>query len=177
MMSSACARAREKEARDVARVDRLDEQLDPGFLQLERGEFQVGDEGGALTLGGGVGTHARQAVQLLALQRLRVFDRLAHAVLKFADAIGMAGDAAFAFIPIPGGQVVQHLGETVLLQRLGELLLGVRVREHVLHALEARSRRGGEAVHERMLVEEQGEIRAELGHGDTRNWRMDGGRV
>jgi hypothetical protein len=54
------------------------------------------------------------------------------------------------------------------LQRIGELLFREVIREQVLHTFETRTRRRGKAVHERMLVEEQREIRTELRHGRIR---------
>jgi len=71
-------RARQVEAGDVARVDGLDEELDALAREAVGGEAQVGDEGLAQLLGRDVlRRDAREAVDLLAAERLRVLDGLA----------------------------------------------------------------------------------------------------
>ena len=87
----------EEEARNVARVDRLDQQPDAGLLQPLRGECQVVDEDvlqhGAIDA---LRRDAGQAIDLLAAERLRIGDRLVDAVAEFVDAVRQYGDAALA---------------------------------------------------------------------------------
>ena len=78
-----------------------------------------------------------EAVHLRAAERLRVVNRKANAVLELAYPIGQTGDAPLAGVPVPGGQVMEHLGQPVLMKRVRKLLLPERVREHELDAVEA----------------------------------------
>jgi hypothetical protein len=163
------------EARDVVRVDRLDQELDARTRQLARGEAQVLDERRAHARGILARRRdARQAIDLRALERARIVDRLSHAVPEFAHARRLARDAAVALRPIAGRQVVQHLREAVAPQALDQRLLRVGVREQVLDAGEARAHGGVEAVEEIDLVVEQREIGGEPGHG--RDARRNGKR-
>jgi hypothetical protein len=101
-------RAVQREARDVEAVARLDEQADAFAPERIGREAQVVDHRDERLVACRAGRrNADQAVQLRHLQRLRIFDRAADAVLEFADAIGQARDPALALIPV-GGQVVQH---------------------------------------------------------------------
>ena len=78
-----------------------------------------------------------EAVHLRAAERLRVVNRKANAVLELACPIGQTGNASLAGVPVPGGQVMEHLGQPVLMKRVRKLLLPERVREHELDAVEA----------------------------------------
>ena len=109
-------RPAEVEARNVAGVDRLDQQPDArraaagpprsaGWRRTSRAAPSASTPGGAMP---------DEAIDLRAAERLRVVDRLADAVLEFADPIGEAGDPALAFRPVAGRQIVQHLHERVL---------------------------------------------------------------
>src|SRR4030095_15453870 len=87
-----------------------------------------------------------------------------YAVAELGHAVGMAGDATLARLPMAGGQVVQYLPQTVGAQGRGQILLGKGIGKQVLHGVEARGPGGGEALHEGQLGEEHGEIGGELGH-------------
>jgi hypothetical protein len=106
------------------------------------------------------------AIDLRASQRLRVVDCPCDAVLKFADALGMTGDAALAGRPIARRQVVQHLDQPVAQQPLGDLLLRIRVRKEILDAGEARFRGRLEAVEKIDFVVQHREVGGELGHDE-----------
>ena len=56
-----------------------------------------------------------EAVHLRAAERLRVVNRKANAVLELACPIGQTGNASLAGVPVPGGQVMEHLGQPVLM--------------------------------------------------------------
>src|SRR6476620_7558734 len=63
-------RARQVKTRNIAGIDRLDEQLDSGFLELQRRELEIADECRALP----IFSRTRradpcEAVQLLAVER------------------------------------------------------------------------------------------------------------
>src|SRR5204862_6843166 len=108
---------------------RLDQEPDARSAELLGGEAQVRHERRAELLRIGIRRRdARQAVDLRAAERLRVVDRLADTVLKLADALRVAGEAAAAARRVAGRQVVQHLRELVPREPLGELLLGIGVR-------------------------------------------------
>ena len=162
-------RARQEEAGNVEGVDRLDQQLDAGVLQLVGGEAQVVDERRAAAFSGRHAGGAMPARQLSCLQpsALRVVDGLADAVLEFADAVRVAGDAALAGGPVAGGQVVQHLRQAVCASsrsrelRPSDTAYGNRI----LDAVEAGLRGALEAVEEVDLVEEHREIGCKLRHG------------
>src|SRR5205807_8755884 len=94
-----------------------------------------------------------------------IVDRLANAILKFADTVGLAGVAAIALRPIAGGQVMQHLCQTIRLEAVGKLLLRIWIREEVFDAFEARVLRRLEAVEKVDLVEQHRQIGVEFRHG------------
>jgi hypothetical protein len=128
-------------------------------------ELQVVDNG----LGDLVGIHAlggntRQAIDLLATEGGGVFNRLADAVLEFADAIRQAGDAALAASPVAGRQVVQDLGQAVGLELVREFVLVVGVGKQVFNALEAILGGRCEAVQEIDFVVEHRQVGSEFRH-------------
>src|SRR5260370_23925694 len=103
-------RVAEVEARDVARVDRLDEEPDPLRPQRAGGETQVVDEGRVDALGIDVRAgDAGEAVELGATERFRVLDGLAYAVAELAHAIRQARDPALSFRPVAARPALQHL--------------------------------------------------------------------
>ena len=155
------------EAGDVVGVDVLGQQLDAGGLQLVGGELEVGDDGVQhLVCIGALGRNADQAVDLLAAEGGGVVDGLADAVLEFADAIRVGGDAALACGPVAGRQVVQDLGQAVALELVGQFVLVVGVGEQVLNALEAVLGSRCEAVHEVDFVVEHRQVGSEFRHAD-----------
>src|SRR3546814_13783347 len=93
-----------------------------------------------------------------------VIDRLASAVLELADAVRQAGDAALAAIPVAGRHVVQHLGQLVHLQRLGQHFLPEGVGKEVLDAPEAILGGCGKAIEEVVFAVEHGEVGGKLGN-------------
>ena len=108
---------------------------------------------------------AGETIDLRALQGGCILDRLADAVLKFADAIGQAGDAALALGPIAGGQVMQHLREPIRRGSSASVLLGVGIGEQVFDAVEACVLRRLETVEKVDLVEQHRQIGVEFRHG------------
>ena len=108
-------------------------------------------------------------MHLLAAQRHRVVDRLAHGLLKLARRGPDRTQPAVAGIEVPGRHVEQHHLETILADDLGELVLVVSVGKQELDALEPSPRRGAEAVQEVHLVEHHGQVGVELRHGLLRS--------
>src|SRR5579859_3384076 len=107
--------AADVESGDVAGVDRLEEEANPGRPEARGGEAQILDQRLANRLRmRAARRNAGEAVQLLAAERARVLDRAPDAVLELADALGVASDAALAGGPVAGRQVVQDLRQTVL---------------------------------------------------------------
>ena len=156
---------RDVEARDVALVDRLEQELDAGVGEARRRVLQVRDQR-RLQRGG---VHARrrdagEAVDLRAAERLPVADRGRDRGAELVDPVGQAADAALAARPVAGRQVEQRLREAVRRQRLGDDLGRVLVGAHVLDRREAVGGGRGEAVEEGVLLVEEGEVGGELRH-------------
>ena len=105
-----------------------------------------------------------KAIDLSAIEGLCVVDGLADAVLKFGDAIRIAGDAALSCFPVSSGQVEQDLGQAVLVETLGDIVLLERIREEILDSPEARFGRRRKAVQKRRLREEHREIGVKFRH-------------
>ena len=123
-------RVAQKEVRDVASVDRFDQQADAGRFELRRGALKIPDERGAHVGRVGAGRrHAGEAIELRAAERRGVVNRAIDAFVEFPHPIRMTGNPAFAGLPVPGRQVVQHLREPVVGERLLERGLVVFVRE------------------------------------------------
>ena len=81
---------------------------------------------------------AREAIDLRALERVGVADRLFDALRELGRPIGMAGDASLAGRPVAGREVVQDLRQPVLPQRLPEQRRFVVVGKQILDAGKAR---------------------------------------
>ncbi len=111
---------------------------------------------------------ADQAVELAHAQHLGVLDGFAHAVLEFADAVRVAGNAALARIPLAGRQVVQHQVELEAVQAVRDLVRVKRIGKQEFHAAEARARGGFEAVEKTDFVEQHGEVCRKFGHESLR---------
>src|SRR5882672_7137843 len=150
---------------NVVSVDRLGQQAQSRALEGGGREFQVGNEGRAHPLGiYSRGRNPGEAIQLFDAQRPRISDRLADTLLEFSHAIRMAGDAAFAGGPLAGRQVVQDQFEAMRAQTRGELVGRVLVRKQKLDGTKPGLRGRLEAIQERPLVEQHGQIGSELGH-------------
>ena len=155
----------QEEAGNIDRVDRLDQKLDPLPGERIRGEAQIADQHLVeIDRVRAVRRDADEAVELTAIERLGVVDGARDAVAKLLDPVGQDGDAALARRPIAGGQIVQHLRQPVLVQLLAQLGLVEIIREQIFHPAEARSLGGGEAIEERLLAEQHGEIGGKFGH-------------
>ena len=76
----------------------------------------------------------------------------------------MAGHPALARVPVAGGEVVQHLGEAVLVESRPQVFLVIVVGKQILDAPESRIGGGAEAVHEGDLVEHHRQIGSKFRH-------------
>ena len=159
MIASPCRDVVEEEARNIATVDRLDQQADAGLLQSLGGERQVLDEDvlqrGAIHA---LRRDAGKAIDLAAAERPGIGDRRVDAAAKLVDAVGQDGDAALAARPVAGRQVEQHLRQPVLLEPCRDHLRRMIVGPDIFDALEAGARGGVEAVEELMLAKEHRQI-------------------
>ena len=131
-----------------------------------RSEAQIGHEN-LMQLGRiGIGRRdADEAIQLPTIQRLRIIDGAGHAVAKFNDPIPQDRDAPLAGGPVAGRKIMQHLSQTIARQLLAQHRLVAVIGKEILHCGEAGGLRGREAIRERQLVEEHGEVGGKLGHG------------
>jgi hypothetical protein len=84
--------------------------------------------------------------------------------LELRHPVGQDRDAALAGAPVARRQIVQDLGQTVLGQLLGQLVLVVSVGEEILDPGEAGLGRGGKSVEEIDLVEHHGQVGREIRH-------------
>src|SRR3954471_6669636 len=160
----------EEGARNAARVERLDHQLDAHFVETPRGVAHV----------------RHQHVEMLAIDRRqagnavepraadpgRVVDGTVDAVPELALAAWQAGDAALAAGEIAGRQVVQHHLDTGRAGGRCQLVSGVGVGKLVLDVAEAGGARGGDAIREVVLDVQGGEIGGELRHNGQNNLNL-----
>ena len=109
--------------------------------------------------------HARHDVQRAALQHLGVVERLVERGGELGLAAGQGGQPALALAPVARRQVEQRLRELVLLELGGDVGGRRLVGEQDLDGLEAVRGGGAEALQERHLLVDPGEIGGELGHG------------
>ena len=140
----------QEEAGNIDRVDRLDQQPDPLPGERIRREAQIADQH-LVELGciGAIGRDADEAVELTAIERLGVIDGARDAVAKLVDPVRQNGDAALAGRPIARGKIVQHLGQSVLVQLLAQLGLVEIIGKQIFDPAEAGGLGGGEAIEER----------------------------
>ena len=102
----------QEEARDVARVDRLDQEADAGLAQARRRVAQVADERRVQEAPvGPLRRSAGEAVHLPAAEGGRVPDGAVDALAELLLAARQARDAALALRPVAGRKVVEHLLE------------------------------------------------------------------
>jgi hypothetical protein len=158
-------RRRQEEARNIARIDHLDLQLDPGIFQLRRGKFHVGHEHVVRLLRLDALRNAGENIDLRAFERRRIGDGLVDAGFEFIDAVRKRRDAALAARPIAGRQIVQDLGEIVGLQLGDDLFRREVVGEEIFDALEACFRRCVEALQKADFVEQHTQVSRKFRHG------------
>src|SRR5450830_1351312 len=153
-------------AGDVEGVDRFDHETNLLSRQARGRKAQVFHHAGVgLVFRDRGRLDAHQAVQLPDAQRLGIGDGLAHAVLEFALARRVAGDAPLAPFPVAGGEIVQHQLQAVLVELLGDAACFEGVWEQEFHALEAGPGGFAEAVEEVHFVEQHGQIGCQFRHG------------
>src|SRR5206468_5271232 len=100
----------QKEAGNVARIDRLDDELYARLFQARCGVSQVGQECSTSVLWiQARWCNARQTIHRLAAKGDGVFDRASDARLEFFSTPGEAGNTAFARVPVARRKIVQHL--------------------------------------------------------------------
>ena len=158
-------RAVQVEAGNVEGVDGLDQQAQIGRAQRRCGKAQVVHEGAAQQRGIGTGRRlAGQAVELGHAQRMAIGHGLGHAGAELVHAVGVAGNAALARIPVAGRQVVQHDLQAVGVHALLDLFDRMGVGKQEFHGLEAGARRALEAVEEGHLGEQHAEVGSKTGH-------------
>jgi hypothetical protein len=120
----------QEEAGDIDRIDRLDQEPDPLPGKRIGREAQIADqhlvEFGCI---GAIGRDADEAVQLTAIERFGVIDGACDAIAKLLNPVGQNGNAALTCTPIARGKVVQHLGQSMLVQLLAQLGLVEIIRE------------------------------------------------
>ena len=154
----------EEVARPVARIDRLDQQRDV-LLGREIGRLhEIADEDG---LAGGPLLRrelARQHMDLPPADRDHIVERLPEQDREFSLAARHAGEPELTGLHIAGRRVEAEHGQAVLFELRLHRARGVVVGKLQLDRGEARGRRGREALHERSLGEQVGEIGGKAGH-------------
>jgi hypothetical protein len=98
------------------------------------------------------------------LQHPGVVEPLVERGRELGLAAGQGGDPALALAPVARRQVEQCLREPVLLELGGDVGGRRLVGQQDLHGLEAVRGGGAEALQERHLLVDPGEIGGELGH-------------
>ena len=156
----------EEIARDVAVVDRLDDDGD-AFARQPLGRMpQIRDID---ALGLRPVASGRQypghCVQQLAVGRLGVAERRFDPVTEFLLAPHQGGSAALAGRPVAGGHVEQRLDKPVTVQLLGDDLGRMLIRGEILDRLEAAFGGGGETVEKPEFLKDEAEIGGEFRHG------------
>ena len=127
---------------------------------------QVVDEGLVHRLGGhACRRNAGEAVQLLAAEGLCVFDCATDTVLKLANPRRIAGNAALTRVPVACGQVVQHQRKPAAIQSLRDRVLVEGIGKLEFDPFKSRIGSSLEAVEKIVLVEQQGDVGGEPGHG------------
>src|SRR5690242_5070343 len=116
------ARAVDKEPRNVAAVDRLEEEADLRRLELLRGILQVLDQHAAGSLRRDPARRdSGQTIELRTAESPGVVDRLHDALAKFRDAVRLAGYSPVAARPVAGREIMENELEAVVLQRGGDV--------------------------------------------------------
>ena len=146
-------------ARNVTRVDCLNEQRDVVLCEFLAGKAQIGNVGLAhLFFAHSAWLQSCHAMQLLAIERQRVVDRLSDVVLKLPVACRVARHATVARLPIARRHVEQHHLELVAMNLLLQQAFVKGVREQEFDTLETGLGRGIEAVGKIDLVKHHGKI-------------------
>jgi hypothetical protein len=155
----------EKIAGDVARVDRLDQELEPFTRSEIGGAAQIGDEHRLpfrLVVAGR--PNARQNMEALAAGGARIAEGALEIGEKGRFPSRQSGKAAIALLAIAGGQVEERQREAMAAEPLGDgvgrRLIGIEA----FDAAKAARRRRFEAVEERQLLKQEMEIGGELRH-------------
>src|SRR5665213_571302 len=155
----------QEEAGNVAGVDRLDQKPNTLAGKGVRRESQIPQQHFIQFKTVCVdGRDADQAIELTAIQGFGVIDGTPHAIAEFVDPIRKDGEAPLAGAPIARGEIVQDLGQSMLLQLLAQHRLFEIIGEQIFHAAEAGGLGRGETVEERQLVEEHREIGGKFRH-------------
>jgi len=156
----------EEEARDVTGIDGFDQQLDVLLRKGIRCVAEVFNKHCAkLSRIGTCGGDSRKAVHLAAIECFCIVDSAFDAIAEFSDAIRKYRDAAFARAPVSCWEIMQHLGQPVLLQLLTEHAFFKVVGKQILHTCKPGRLGRREAVKERQLVEKHGQVGCEFRHG------------
>ena len=157
----------QKEARDVAGVDRLDLHRHTLRRGLLRGPGQVGQVAVLQRLAGHTGRRqASHHMHPAAAQRLGIGQGLLDkAAAELVDAVGQAGQAALAGLEVAGRRVEQCLHQAVLLQLRGQVGRRDGIGKQVLDGVEAIGRSGRKAVDEGVLGVHHRQVGGKTGHG------------
>ena len=158
----------QEEARHVARVDRLDQELDASPARRLGGEGEVGDEG--LLEDSPIGARRRyagEAIEPRAAEFLRIVQSARDAIAELRLAAGQDCDSALAGRPVSGRQVEQRLRQAVVGEPPGDIARAVLVGRGKFDALEAGPRRRGEAVQEWQLSEQKAQVSGEIRHAGS----------
>jgi len=156
----------EIEAGNVARIDRLDQQLDAGRLQRTCSVRQIGDQRRLQQFAiGALRRDADEAIQLAAAERAGIVDGAPNAVAEFRHALRKDRNAALAPRPVAGRQIVQDLTQPVGLEPQQNVFRSKVIRKQIFDAGEPGLGCGLEAVEEIHLVEHHGQIGGEFRHG------------
>ena len=152
-------------AGNVAAVDRLQHQGQPAVGGAIAGLLQIADEGAMHGRDVAAGRNEpRHDVQCLALEVPGVVERLVERRLEVGFAPGQGREAALALGGVAGRQVEQRLRQPVLLQLRRDVGGRRLVGEQDLDRLEAMGGGGAEALQERDLLVDPGQVGGKLGH-------------
>jgi hypothetical protein len=89
---------------------------------------------------------------------------LGHAGAELVHALGVAGNAALARVPVAGGQVVQNNLQAGGVQALLDLFHGMSVGEEKLHGFKACVCGTLKTLEERHLGEQHAQVGCKTGH-------------
>ena len=92
---------------------------------------------------------------------------LGHASAEFVHAVGVAGNAALAGIPVTSGQVVQNNLQARRVQTFLDLFHGVCVGKEEFHGFKASVGGTLKTLEERHLGEQHAQVGCKTGHGKS----------